>query len=210
MLSDGERYLDHAVVQYIAAQWVGQPPVGLMVEQPSAAPMVVLRSEAPTAELRFEAPYMVEAIVPTLALQRGSRLGRLPVQLRLRPIAIHHPTARRHPTTSPGSRGISCKCAEQKPCRHFTSVAAGLPAYRLTAVQRERLAGYAEHDVRVKVALTHGHRATRYRWASVAVRPRPQLIGGRLSNTDLSAVSQWIRLNEAAIARSLGWDHWFG
>jgi hypothetical protein len=113
MLSDGERYLDHAVVQHIAAQWVGQPSVGLLVVLPSAAPMVVLRFEAPTAELRFEAPYMVGAIVPTLALQRGSLLGRLPVQLRLRPIAIHHPTAHRHPTTSPGSTRISCKCADK-------------------------------------------------------------------------------------------------
>jgi hypothetical protein len=122
MLSDGERYRDHVVVQHIAAQWVEQPsvvpmaepqPVALMVEQPFVGRMVVLRFAVPTAELRFEAPYMVEVptmagIVPTLVLQRGSRLGRLPVRLRLRPIAIHHPTAHRHlTTTNPGSMSIS-------------------------------------------------------------------------------------------------------
>jgi hypothetical protein len=65
--------------------------------------------------------------------------------------------------------------------------------------------GRARHDVRVKVALAHGHRATPYRWASVAVRPRPQIVEGRLGASDLRAVSQWIRLNEAAIV-----DHWDG
>jgi hypothetical protein len=108
MLSDGERYRDRAVVQPIAAQWVEQRSVDLMAEPQPAGLMVVLRFEAPTAELRFEAPYMVgvptmAGIVPTLALQRGSRLGRLPVRLRLRPIAIRHPIAHRHPITSPGS-----------------------------------------------------------------------------------------------------------
>jgi len=42
-------------------------------------------------------------IVPMLVLQQVSRSGRLPVRLRLRPIAIHHSTANRHPTTNPGS-----------------------------------------------------------------------------------------------------------
>ena len=117
MLSDGERYRDHVVVQHIAAQWVGQPsvapmaepqPVGLMVEQRSVGLMVVLRFAGLTAALRFAAPYMVGVptmadTVPMLVLQQGSRLGRLPVRLRLRAIAIHHPTANRHPTTNPGS-----------------------------------------------------------------------------------------------------------
>jgi hypothetical protein len=113
MLLDGERYRDHEVVQHIAAQWVEQPSVGLMVEQRFVDLMVVLRFAVPTAELRFEAPYMVEVptmagIVPTPVLQRGSRLGRLPVRLRLRHIAINHPTARQHPITpSPGSCSIS-------------------------------------------------------------------------------------------------------
>jgi hypothetical protein len=39
-----------------------------------------------------------------LGLQQGSRLGRLPVRLRLQAIAIHHRTAPRRPITlSPGS-----------------------------------------------------------------------------------------------------------
>src|SRR5260370_27358220 len=118
MLSDGERYRDHVVVQHIAAQWVEQPsvvpmaeprPVDLLVGLRFEAPMVGLRFAVPTAELRFEAPYMagvptMAGIVPTLVLQRGSRLGRLPVRLPLRPIAMNHPTAHRHPITpSPGS-----------------------------------------------------------------------------------------------------------
>jgi hypothetical protein len=95
------------VVQHIAAQWVEQPSVAPMAEPQSVGLMVVLRLAAPTAELRFEAPCMVgvptmAGIVPTLVLQQESRLGRLPVRLRLRPIAINHPTAHRHPTTSPG------------------------------------------------------------------------------------------------------------
>jgi hypothetical protein len=61
----------------------------------------------PYVVLRFAAPYMVvptmAGIVPTLVLQQGSQLGRLPVRLRLRPIAIHHPIAHRHPTTSLGN-----------------------------------------------------------------------------------------------------------
>jgi hypothetical protein len=73
--------------QHIAGQWAEQPsvvpmaepqPVGLMVEQPFVGLMVVRRCAVPTAELRFEAPYMVPTmagIVPTLVLQRGSRLG---------------------------------------------------------------------------------------------------------------------------------------
>jgi hypothetical protein len=122
MLSDGEQYRDHVVVQHIAAQWVEQPsvvpmaepqPVGLMVVQPCVDLMVVQRFAVPTAELRFEAPYTagvptMAGTVPTPVLQRGSRLGRLPVRLRLRHIAINHPTARQHPITpSPGSCSIS-------------------------------------------------------------------------------------------------------
>jgi hypothetical protein len=123
MLSDGERYRDHEVVQHIAGQWAEQPSVVRMAEQPSVGLTVVLRLAAPTAELRFEAPCMVgvptmAGIVPTLVLQRESRLGRLPVRLRHRPIAINHPTAHRHPTTSRGSSDAASptKCADDRVC----------------------------------------------------------------------------------------------
>lgn len=35
--------------------------------------------------------------------------------------------------------------------------------------------------------------------ATVAVRPEPKLLHGRLSAQDFSLVSRWIRLNQAAI-----------
>jgi hypothetical protein len=96
-------------VQHIAAQWVEQPSVAPMAEPQPVGLMVVLRCAGLTAALRFAAPYMVGVptmadTVPMLVLQQGSRLGRLPVRLRLRVIAIHHRTAHRHrTTTSPGS-----------------------------------------------------------------------------------------------------------
>jgi len=73
-------------VQHIAAQWVGQPSVVPMAEPRPVGLMVGLRFAVPTAELRFEALYMagvptMAGIVPTLVLQRGSRLGRLPGRL---------------------------------------------------------------------------------------------------------------------------------
>jgi hypothetical protein len=97
------------VVQRIAAQWVEQPSVAPMAEPQPVGLMVVLRFAGLTAALRFAAPYMVGVptmadTVPMLGLQQGSRLGRLPVRLRLRAIAIHHRTAPRRPITlSPGS-----------------------------------------------------------------------------------------------------------
>jgi hypothetical protein len=39
----------------------------------------------------------------------------------------------------------------------------------------------------------------------VAAAPRPHVVAGRLSTTDLRAVTQWIALNEKAIL-----DHWNG
>jgi hypothetical protein len=108
MLSDGERYRDRVVVQRIAAQWVEQPSVAPMAEPQPVGLMVVLRFAGLTAALRFAAPYMVGVptmadTAPMLVSQRGLRLGRLPVRLRLRAIAMNHPTAHRHPTTNPGS-----------------------------------------------------------------------------------------------------------
>jgi hypothetical protein len=62
--------------------------------------------------------------------------------------------------------------------------------------------GFARHDVRVSAV--HGARAQHANMATVAVRPTPRLIAGQLSATDLQAVSDWIRLNEAALVAY--WD----
>jgi hypothetical protein len=63
--------------------------------------------------------------------------------------------------------------------------------------------GHARHDVRVKVSLSHGNRASPYNTASVTVRPAPYLAAGYLSQADLQLVSEWIRRNEAALI-----DYW--
>jgi hypothetical protein len=65
--------------------------------------------------------------------------------------------------------------------------------------------GRARHDVRIKVHMAHGRQISISNTATVAVRPLPRLIGGRLSSGDLQAVSDWIRLNEAALV-----DYWEG
>ena len=64
--------------------------------------------------------------------------------------------------------------------------------------------GNARHDVRVKVALQHGDRIDPSHTAVFGVRPTPGLISGYLSTTDQHAVSDWIKLNEAAIVEY--WD----
>ena len=90
--------------------------------QRSVGLMVVLRFAGLTAALRFAAPYMVGVptmadTVPMLVSQRGLRLGRLPVRLRLRATAMNHPT----PTTTLLLPAlvvcrISCKCAAISLC----------------------------------------------------------------------------------------------
>jgi hypothetical protein len=65
--------------------------------------------------------------------------------------------------------------------------------------------GKARHDVRVKVNRSHGNRMTISNTAVVALRPAPHLVTGRLSSADLQAVSDWLRLNEAALVA-----HWDG
>ena len=65
--------------------------------------------------------------------------------------------------------------------------------------------GNARHDVWVKVNITNGNQMSISNTAVVAVRPVPRLIAGRLSSADLQAVSDWLRLNEAALAA-----HWDG
>ena len=59
--------------------------------------------------------------------------------------------------------------------------------------------GTARHDVRIKVNRTHGRQMVIAAAATVGVRPAPRLIAGQLSPADLHAVSDWIRLNEAAL-----------
>jgi hypothetical protein len=59
------------------------------------------------------------------------------------------------------------------------------------------------HDIRIKVMQTHGSRMDPGDLAVVAVRPTPRLVAGHLSPADLRAVSNWIRLNEAALI-----DNW--
>jgi hypothetical protein len=63
--------------------------------------------------------------------------------------------------------------------------------------------GHARHDVRIKVNQAHGTRMPPGNLATVAARPAPRLVDGQLSATDLQLVSQWIRLNEAALL-----DYW--
>jgi hypothetical protein len=64
--------------------------------------------------------------------------------------------------------------------------------------------GLARHDVRVKVSAVHGQRVQYANMATIAVRPAPLLVAGQLSAADLQAVSEWIRLNEAALVAY--WD----
>jgi hypothetical protein len=59
-------------------------------------------------------------------------------------------------------------------------------------------------DVRVKVALQHGDRIDPSHTAVFGVRPTPGLISGYLSSTDQRVVSDWIKLNEAALVEY--WD----
>jgi hypothetical protein len=63
--------------------------------------------------------------------------------------------------------------------------------------------GHARHDVRIKVNQSHGTRMLPGNLAVVAVRPRRRLVAGNLSAGDLNAVSEWVRLNEAALV-----DYW--
>lgn len=63
---------------------------------------------------------------------------------------------------------------------------------------------YARHDVRVKVALQHGDRIDPSHTAVFGVPPNPGLIFGNISAADQRVVSDWIKLNEAAIVEY--WD----
>ena len=65
--------------------------------------------------------------------------------------------------------------------------------------------GRARHDVRIKVNQAHGTRMLPGNLATVAIRPAPRLIAGQLSAADFQAVSDWVRLNEAALVEY--WDY---
>ena len=60
------------------------------------------------------------------------------------------------------------------------------------------------HDIRIKVNMTHGRSMSISNLAVVGVAPAPWLVAGQLSPADMQAVSDWIRLNEAAIV-----DYWY-
>jgi hypothetical protein len=63
--------------------------------------------------------------------------------------------------------------------------------------------GGARHDVRVKLS-----RAARVRLSemiTVAVRPAPRIVQGRMNRQELDLVRRWIELNEAVLV-----DYWNG
>jgi hypothetical protein len=59
------------------------------------------------------------------------------------------------------------------------------------------------HDARIKVSPVHGRRMILDDAAVVGIRPSPWLVAGHLSPADLQAVSDWVRLNQAALL-----DYW--
>jgi Domain of unknown function (DUF4160) len=60
--------------------------------------------------------------------------------------------------------------------------------------------GRARHDVRVKVSLVHGRRASPSRTASVSVRPTVEIVAGpEIGRHEMELVRQWIELNRDAI-----------
>jgi hypothetical protein len=61
----------------------------------------------------------------------------------------------------------------------------------------------AQHDVRVKVNMTHGNQMNIDNTAVVTVRPSPRILAGRLSLDDERAVAAWIALNDEAL---IYWD----
>jgi hypothetical protein len=63
--------------------------------------------------------------------------------------------------------------------------------------------GHAQHDVRVKVSMSHGDRMNISNTAVVGVRHPPSLLAGLLNSSDQQAVFRWIALNEAVLI-----DYW--
>lgn len=65
--------------------------------------------------------------------------------------------------------------------------------------------GGARHDARIKVNTAHGASIDISQAATVAIRPQPWDVYGRLSSADFNSVKDWIGLNEAALI-----DFWDG
>jgi hypothetical protein len=65
--------------------------------------------------------------------------------------------------------------------------------------------GRARRDVSVKGHMAHGRQMSIGNTATVAVRPAPRLIAGRLPTADMQVVFAWIQLNEAVLV-----DYWDG
>lgn len=65
--------------------------------------------------------------------------------------------------------------------------------------------GRAQHDVRVKVSMSHGNTLDPDNLAVMSVRPQPALRHGDLNSDDVDKVARWIALNEAVLV-----DIWNG
>ena len=65
--------------------------------------------------------------------------------------------------------------------------------------------GRAQHDVRIKVSMTHSPRMNINNTAVVGVRHPASVLIGHLSAPDRQAVLQWVALNEVALI-----DYWDG
>jgi len=65
--------------------------------------------------------------------------------------------------------------------------------------------GNAQHDVRVKVNMTHGNQMNIANTAVVAVRPSPRIVTGQLAPADVQSVFQWVSLNTDALV-----EYWEG
>ena len=65
--------------------------------------------------------------------------------------------------------------------------------------------GNAQHDVRVKVNMTHGNQMNIANTAVVAVRPSPRIVTGQLAPAYVQSVFQWVSLNTDALV-----EYWEG
>ena len=99
------------------------------------------------------------------------------------------------------ARGGADEAADDESSFDMANLSPALTGLPMVVWVSER--GGARHDVRVRVSTIHGRTISPGQWAVVAVRPAPRLVHGTLSPADFAAVSDWIRLNEAAIV-----DYW--
>lgn len=59
--------------------------------------------------------------------------------------------------------------------------------------------GGARHDLRVKVS--QGPKALPSEMASVAIRPQVRVVEGKMSASDLSALTRWIEINQDVLLK---------